>query len=626
MRDDLEGAEREMREALRVHRGCPSAANGLFHVLSRTKRWVDLRNVLEQAHAARPGESWTRILLAYRRAEDNDIDEARDLLRDIDTLPEENEVTDLALLSAALSTRELEIAGRELTRLGPMAATNATVAEVLGSMWMEFRPAAGDPVVMRPRAYTPTELNAELERRLSVEERKLVVNPLEITAEIAAEGRRLTIGLTNDVQRAIAIYAEVARRGRGAGDAGTRTAGQALEDSKDSAVRFSCQEHAKLFVALARSVGMETWLVHIDRDADGYPCYHDCAALLLNGHGMLVDLALRSFGIRHEEFIVLDDLQAISHQAMQHHRVPDSARLRMGMKLNPDDTWTRLQFVRGMALVDESAAAEELSRVRNAGGERWDIYDAAAVLEMARERWRPALAELQHALRLSPSNALVHVRIAHVYDQLEDRARATEHLEAALRYNRGELSRDRHRDMPSQIATMKTFVLGAGGDASAQAELERRAAAGDAFAQMGMAKASFDAKPQRVEEGMRWLLMAAQQGNAQAQCDYARNLTLLSNGRASEVMQWFSRAAEQGHAEAQYRLGLLLYEGKLVPRDNTAAGQWILLAAGGGNSDARHLMREMELFISADELAEARKRATAFKPVESRPVSSEEGK
>ena len=54
-----------------------------------------------------------------------------------------------------------------------------------------------EALVVRPRTFRPGELNAELGRRLSAEERKLVVNSLEITPEITAEAHRLTIGLTN---------------------------------------------------------------------------------------------------------------------------------------------------------------------------------------------------------------------------------------------------------------------------------------------------------------------------------------------------------------------------------------------------------------------------------------------
>ena len=79
-------------------------------------------------------------------------------------------------------------------------------------------------------------------------------------------------------------------------------------------------------------------------------------------------------------------------------------------------------------------------------------------------------------------------------------------------------------------------------------------------------------------------------------------------------MHWLTRAANQGDVESQYSLGSVLYEGKLVPRDHVAAGQWILLAAGSDHSEARRLLKEMELFLSASDLAAARKRAEAFKP------------
>jgi hypothetical protein len=115
---------------------------------------------------------------------------------------------------------------------------------------------------------------------------------------------------------------------------------------------------------------------------------------------------------------------------------------------------------------------------------------------------------------------------------------------------------------------------------------------------------------------MRWLLAAAKQGEDQAQFNYAKNLLVFRGAQAGkEAAEWFTRSAEQGNSDAQYRLGLLLYEGALVPRDNVAAGQWVLLAAAANNPDARSLFKEMQLFFSAGELADARKRADSFKPV-----------
>jgi TPR repeat protein len=145
--------------------------------------------------------------------------------------------------------------------------------------------------------------------------------------------------------------------------------------------------------------------------------------------------------------------------------------------------------------------------------------------------------------------------------------------------------------------------------------LQRRAESGDLPAQMAMAQACFAAQPPRTDEGMRWLLKAAEQGDDQAQFNYARNLLKLrGEDAANETVNWLNQSAAQGNDDAQYWLGLILYEGKLASQDKVAAGQWIYLAADQNHVEARHLLKELQLFLTAGELAEARKRADAFKP------------
>jgi hypothetical protein len=400
---DNGGAEREVREALKLHRGCPGAIKGLFVLLRESERWAELTKFLEEVHTARRHDAGTRIFLAYARTQSGDIEGAHDLLRSLDELPEEDEAFDLTLLAAASATGQAELMGRALARLGPQAAESEGIRDTLASAKFFLRDkdsSRSNAPVVRPRIFGPGELSAELDRRLTAEERKLVVNPLELTPELTDEARRLTVGLTNDMARALALFAEVTVRGRGFGEGGKRTADEAFRDSVDPLTRFSCQEYAKLFVALARVLGLEAWLVHIERCADGSPAYHDCAALFLEGHGVLIDPTWRAFGISHQAFTVLDDVQAISHQAMQGDDKPNPRLLRMGLKLYPEDRWTRLQFVRGMAKAGElDTAAEDLRKVQATGTESWDTYEAAAELEMARERWQPALAELHRAQR-----------------------------------------------------------------------------------------------------------------------------------------------------------------------------------------------------------------------------------
>jgi len=145
-------------------------------------------------------------------------------------------------------------------------------------------------------------------------------------------------------------------------------------------------------------------------------------------------------------------------------------------------------------------------------------------------------------------------------------------------------------------------------------ELQRRVRNGDLEAHVAMARLCLEARPPRTEEGVHWLRKAAERDYAHAQRLYAwRLLELRGKDAADEAMIWLARAADQGDAQSQYDLGLILYKGKLVPRDDATAVQWILLAADSGHSEARQLLKEMELVLSPDHLAEARKRAHAFK-------------
>ena len=148
----------------------------------------------------------------------------------------------------------------------------------------------------------------------------------------------MALGLTNESGRG---PSPSSLRSRGAGaalataDSGRRS--EALKASGDPQTRFSCQEYAKLFVVLARALGLEAWMVHIERWEDGSTGYHDCAALFLEGHGLLIDPTWRAFGIRHQAFTVLDDVQAVGHQAMQlGGGPPNPGRLQAGLKLNPE--------------------------------------------------------------------------------------------------------------------------------------------------------------------------------------------------------------------------------------------------------------------------------------------------
>jgi len=170
-------------------------------------------------------------------------------------------------------------------------------------------------------------------------------------------------------------------------------------------------------------------------------------------------------------------------------------------------------------------------------------------------------------------------------------------------------------ELADQAATESKADVAESRDPSKLEALRRRVRNGDPVAQVELANILFEEQPPRHEEGMHWLRKAAERDNARAQRLYAWSLVALRReDAANEAVTWLARAANQGDIESQYDLGLILYEGKLVPRDPVAAGQWILLAADRGYSEARRLLQEMELLLNPDSLAEARECARAFVP------------
>jgi TPR repeat protein len=74
----------------------------------------------------------------------------------------------------------------------------------------------------------------------------------------------------------------------------------------------------------------------------------------------------------------------------------------------------------------------------------------------------------------------------------------------------------------------------------------------------------------------------------------------------AEAAKWYRKAANQGDADAQTILGSMYGEGKGVP-------MWYSLAAAQSEK-ARSLLNLLEGMMTPDEIAEAQKRASAWKP------------
>jgi TPR repeat protein len=108
---------------------------------------------------------------------------------------------------------------------------------------------------------------------------------------------------------------------------------------------------------------------------------------------------------------------------------------------------------------------------------------------------------------------------------------------------------------------------------------------------------------------------AAEAGNPGAQTVLG---LMLAQGKGvkediPEAVKWFRKAADQGYPLAQFDMGMMAEMGSGVPQDPVEACKWYALAAAQGDAESAKNLKELESELKPDQLAEAKKRAAAFK-------------
>lgn len=77
----------------------------------------------------------------------------------------------------------------------------------------------------------------------------------------------------------------------------------------------------------------------------------------------------------------------------------------------------------------------------------------------------------------------------------------------------------------------------------------------------------------------------------------------------SEALKWLSMAANNGDAEAQYFLGIAYFRNNGFPRDNVQALRWLYKASQQGYPKAKVALQYLESQMSSDVIAEAKRKA-----------------
>src|SRR4051812_33111158 len=96
-------------------------------------------------------------------------------------------------------------------------------------------------------------------------------------------------------------------------------------------------------------------------------------------------------------------------------------------------------------------------------------------------------------------------------------------------------------------------AAGPSGEAAAMAELNAKARAGDSEAQVRLGAALFGAKPQKIEEALKWFRMSSDGGNAVAAFNlgtiHERGLGVPKD--AVQGAKWYRIGADRNNASAQ---------------------------------------------------------------------------
>ena len=196
----------------------------------------------------------------------------------------------------------------------------------------------------------------------------------------------MTFGATNELDKARKLF-EALSRHIDPGFGGSRTAEQVYDSWDDPKASFRCQEYSRLYMALARSVGLSAFFVSVQKDFRTNDVIHACIAVCFNDNALLVDPAYHWFGVPHQEFLVVDDLQALADYL--HQQNDDIPLDRIAVKLDPDSAFAHHQLI--CALLNEC--------FKRSGGQR-EITDQSRLIAQRAE----AKLLLHKALRLDPDS------------------------------------------------------------------------------------------------------------------------------------------------------------------------------------------------------------------------------
>jgi TPR repeat protein len=160
------------------------------------------------------------------------------------------------------------------------------------------------------------------------------------------------------------------------------------------------------------------------------------------------------------------------------------------------------------------------------------------------------------------------------------------------------------------------FATGCGPSSDFNSALAK-AKAGDLQAQVDVGMMYLEGKSVTMNstEGLNWIKQAALKGHPAAQRTYGMLLRVAppGSGKPEQAREWLEMAANQNDAPAQVEMANMLGL-STPPHEFVEAMKWALIAEKNGATNAAQVIKLIEAQMSATQIAEARSKASAFKP------------
>lgn len=286
----------------------------------------------------------------------------------------------------------------------------------------------------RPKVYSGKALAATLRKQLTEAEFKLAGNPLAGTPEMKQWAVQLTRGATNDLEKAKQLFEGITRQVPLGPGGKERTAREVFQRRNERGQEFNCQEAAKLFVALGRAVGLTTFFTLVDRDYQGNLVVHACAAVFLKNEVLLVDPIYQWFGVPHQSFQVLNDVQAIAAHCSQQDE-PELPHRRVSVKLDPSSV-LGLSNLAGtlMGLEQWEEARRTAKKLKEIAPEDWRTHCLRGVMAKHDGRLDDAADRFHQATAQRPRAAHPYFLLAETLYRQDKLAAARDAIRLGLQY------------------------------------------------------------------------------------------------------------------------------------------------------------------------------------------------